>query len=44
MIDMIFQYITGPRFRQRVEAFSSVKDDLDKESKVIMKQRAKRQE
>ena len=46
--DMVYQYLTGPRFRQRieaiVEAFSSMQDDLDKERKVIMKQWAKRQE
>jgi hypothetical protein len=45
---MVYQYLTGPRFRQRVEAiveaFSSMQDDLDKERKVIMKQWAKRQE
>ena len=48
MIDMVFQYITGPSFRQRVdamvEAFSFMQDDLDKERKVIMKQWVKRQE
>jgi hypothetical protein len=46
--DMIYQYLTGPRFRQRVEAiveaFSTMQEDLDKERKVIMKQWAKRQE
>lgn len=46
--EMIYQYLTGPRFRQRVEAiveaFSSMQDDLDKERKVITKQWAKRQE
>ena len=46
--DMVYQYLTGPRFRQRVEAiveaFSSMQDDLDKERKVIMKQWAKRAE
>jgi hypothetical protein len=46
--EMIYQYLTGPRFRQRVEAiveaFSSMQEDLDKERKVIMKQWAKRQE
>lgn len=45
--EMVYQYLTGPRFRQRVEAiveaFSSMQDDLDKERKVIMKQWAKRQ-
>jgi hypothetical protein len=46
--EMVYQYLTGPRFRQRVEAiveaFSTMQDDLDKERKVIMKQWAKRQE
>jgi hypothetical protein len=46
--EMVYQYLTGPRFRQRVEAiveaFSSMQDDLDRERKVIMKQWAKRQE
>lgn len=46
--EMVYQYLTGPRFRQRVqaivEAFSSMKEDLDKEKKVIMKQWAKRDE
>jgi hypothetical protein len=45
---MVYQYLTGPLFRQRVEAlveaFSSMQDDLDKERKVIMKQWAKRQQ
>lgn len=46
--EMVYQYLTGPRFRQRVEAiveaFSSMREDLDKERKVIMKQWAKREE
>jgi hypothetical protein len=46
--ELVYQYLTGPRFRQRVEAiveaFSAMKDDLDKERKVIMKQWAKREE
>jgi len=46
--EMVYQYLTGPRFRQRVEAIvealSNMQDDLDKERKVIMKQWAKRQE
>ncbi|AEG00454.1 DUF2130 domain-containing protein [Methylomonas methanica] len=45
--EMVYQYLTGPRFRQRVEAiveaFSAMQDDLDKERKVIMKQWAKRE-
>lgn len=47
-MDMIYQYLTGPRFRQRVqaivEAFSSMREDLDKEKKAIIKQWAKREE
>ncbi|MFY9268148.1 MAG: DUF2130 domain-containing protein [Candidatus Manganitrophaceae bacterium] len=46
--EMIYQYLTGPRFRQRVEAiveaFSTMREDLDKERKAIMKQWAKREE
>lgn len=46
--ELIYQYLTGPRFRQRVEAiveaFSTMQEDLDKERKVIMKQWAKREE
>lgn len=46
--EMVYQYLTGPRFRQRVEAiveaFSSMQEDLDRERKVIMKQWAKREE
>lgn len=46
--EMVYQYLTGPRFRQRVEAiveaFSTMRDDLEKERKVIMKQWAKREE
>jgi hypothetical protein len=46
--EMIYQYLTGPRFRQRVEAiveaFSTMQEDLDKERKAIMRQWAKREE
>lgn len=46
--EMIYHYLTGPRFKQRVEgiveAFSSMREDLDKERKAIMKQWAKREE
>ena len=46
--EMIYQYLTGPRFRQRVEAiveaFSTMQGDLDKERKAIIKQWAKRDE
>ncbi|MCQ8130792.1 DUF2130 domain-containing protein [Methylomonas rivi] len=45
--EMVYQYLTGPRFRHRVEAiveaFSTMQEDLDKERKAIMKQWAKRQ-
>ena len=45
--EMVYQYLTGPRFRQRVgamvEAFTSMQEDLDRERKVITKQWAKRQ-
>ena len=47
-MEMIYQYLTGPRFRQRVqaivEAFSSMQEDLDREKKAITKQWAKREE
>jgi hypothetical protein len=46
--EMVYQSLTGPRFRQRVEAiveaFSVMQEDLDKERRVIMKQWAKREE
>lgn len=46
--EMLYSYLTGPRFRQRVqaivEAFSNMKEDLDKEKKAITKQWAKRDE
>ncbi len=46
--EMVYQYLTGPRFRHRVEAiveaFSSMQEDLDKEKKAIIKQWAKREE
>ena len=46
--EMVYQYLTGPRFKQRVEAiveaFSTMQEDLDRERKAIMKQWAKRQE
>ena len=45
--ELVYQYLTGPRFRHRIEAivesFSGMKDDLDKERKAIMKQWAKRE-
>ena len=45
-MEIVYQYLTGSRFRQRVEAiveaFTSMQEDLDKERKAIMKQWAKR--
>ena len=45
-VELLYAYLTGPQFRQRVQAlvegFSSMKEDLDKERKVITKQWAKR--
>lgn len=47
-MEMLYSYLTGPRFRQRVEgiveAFSGMKEDLDREKKAITKQWAKREE
>lgn len=46
--ELVYRYLTGSKFRQRVEAiveaFSSMREDLDKERKAIQKQWAKRQE
>ena len=45
-MEIVYQYLTGSDFRHRVEAiveaFSSMRADLDKERKVIMKQWDKR--
>ena len=47
-MELVYQYLTGPRFRLRVqaivEAFSNMADDLQKEKKAISKQWAKREE
>ena len=47
-MQMVYQYLTGPRFRLRmqaiVEAFSCMQEDLDREKKAITKQWAKREE
>jgi hypothetical protein len=47
-MEHVYQYLTGPRFRQRVEAiveaFTCMQDDLAKERKAITKQWAKREE
>jgi len=46
--EMVYDYLTSPRFRQRieaiVEAFSTMQADLERERKVITKQWAKRDE
>ena len=46
-MEMVYQYLTGPQFRQRVqaivEAFSSMRDELEKERKVLTRQWAKRE-
>ncbi|MGQ9652332.1 MAG: DUF2130 domain-containing protein [Phycisphaerae bacterium] len=45
---LVYQYLTGPRFRLRVqaivEAFSTMQEDLEKERKAITKQWEKRRE
>lgn len=45
--EMVYQYLTGPNFRHRVEAiveaFTCMQEDLDKERRTIMKQWAKRE-
>ena len=44
---MVYEYLTGPRFRQRVqaiaEAFTTMQQDLDKERRAVMRQWAKRE-
>ena len=44
---LIYQYLIGPRFRQRVqaivEAFTSMQDDLGAEKRALQKQWAKRE-
>ncbi|MGE3107903.1 MAG: DUF2130 domain-containing protein [Phycisphaerales bacterium] len=46
--ELLYAYMVGPRFKQRVEAileaFSVLSDDLDKEKKAVMRLWAKRQE
>jgi hypothetical protein len=47
-MEMIYRYLTGPRFRQRVQAivekFNDMQEDLEKEKKYLLKQWAKRAE
>jgi len=46
--EMVYQYLTGPRFRHRIEAivekFTDMQADLDKERKVMTRLWAKREE
>lgn len=46
-MEMVYQYLTGPRFRHRVESiiekFSDMQEDLNKERKVMTKLWAKRE-
>lgn len=46
-MELIYGYLTGPRFRHRVEAiveqFNEMQSDLDRERKAMTKQWAKRQ-
>lgn len=47
-MEMIYQYLTGPRFRHRVQAivekFTDMHDDLEKERKTMTRLWAKREE
>lgn len=47
-MEMIYEYLTGPKFRQRVQAivekFTDMQEDLNKERKTMTKLWAKRQE
>jgi hypothetical protein len=46
-MELVYQYLTGPRFRQRIEAivekFSDMQADLDKERKTMTRLWAKRE-
>lgn len=46
-VEQIYEYLTGTRFRQRVEAvvekFNDMRDDLDRERKFVSRQWAKRE-
>lgn len=47
-VELVYQYLTGPRFRHRVQAivekFADMQEDLDRERKFTTKQLAKREE
>jgi hypothetical protein len=46
-MELIYQYLTGPRFRQRIEAiaekFTDMQTDLERERKAMTRLRAKRE-
>jgi len=46
-MELVYEYLTGPRFRHRIEAivekFSDMQSDLDKERKTTMRMWAKRE-
>ena len=46
-LNLLFQYLTGPRFRRRIEAivekFSVMQTDLERERKTMMRLRARRE-
>jgi hypothetical protein len=46
-MELVYQYLTGPRFRHRIEAivkrFSDMQSDLDKERKAMTRLWAKRE-
>ena len=47
-MEMVYQYLTGPQFRHRidviVEKFSDMQSDLDRERKAMVRIWAKREE
>ena len=47
-MELIYRYLTGQKFRHRIDAiiqkFNDMRDDLDRERKVMTKQWAKREE
>ena len=47
-MELVYQYLTGPRFRHLVEAivenFSDMQTDLDRERKMMMRLWAKREQ
>jgi hypothetical protein len=47
-MELVYQYLTGPRFRHRIQAivekFADMQEDLDKERKTMTRLWAKRQE